>query len=377
MIFKVKYYSTFLSILITLFHSTHIFSQNTIPPTKESRIDSIFTDYSKGNFPGAAVIVAKDGKILYQKCFGYANIQHCIPVITETKFRIGSIGKQFTASAILELQEQGLLNISDPLTKYISDYPRGNEITLYHLLTHTSGIQNYTQKDGFWIRSKIPIEPDSLINQFKYDSLKFSPGEDWQYSNSNYFLLGQIIEKVSGKTYAEYLNATFFVPLGMKNTGVHDMFEVYDNAASGYEYGQGKIYNAEQRHDSHIGGAGNLYSTAKDLFVWNEAIFNGEALSESSYQNAMTPVKWGDGKEVTADGFKYGCGWGIMNYKGVKLIAHGGGFNGFDCWISRYPDHNVTIVVLTNSNSFPEVLASRKATFKIVEVYLEDYMDKY
>jgi len=241
MFFISKIYRTYLFILIILFLSAHVSSQNNTSLNNESRVDSIFMDYTKGNSPGAAVIVAKDGKILYQKCFGYANIQHRVPVKPETKFRIGSMGKQFTASAILKLQEQGLLSISDPLIKYISDYPRGDEISLYHLLTHTSGIQNYTQKDGFWIRSKIPIEPDSLINQFKYDSLEFSPGENWQYSNSNYFLLGQIIEKVSGKTYAEYLNCTFFVPFGMKNTGVHDMFEVYDNAASGYEYGRGKI----------------------------------------------------------------------------------------------------------------------------------------
>jgi len=205
--------------------------------------------------------------------------------------------------------------------------------------------------------------------------LEFSPGEDWQYSNSNYFLLGQIIEKVTGKTYAEYLNTTFFVPLGMKNTGVHDMFEVYDNAASGYEYGRGKIYNAEQRHDSHIGGAGNLYSTVKDLFIWNEAIFKGKTLSKSSFKTAITPVKWDDDKELTGGGFKYGCGWGMMNIDGIKLIVHGGGFNGFDNWLARYPEHSLTIIGLTNSNSFPEVLASRKAAFKIAKVYLEDYID--
>jgi len=269
-----------------------------------------------------------------------------------------------------------MLSISDPLIKYISDYPRGDEISLYHLLTHTSGIQNYTQKDGFWIRAKIPIEPDSLVNQFKYDSLEFSPGKDWQYSNSNYFLLGQIIEKVSGKSYSEYLNNNFFIPLGMKNTGIHDIFEVYDNMASGYEYGKGNIYNAEQRHDSHIGGAGNLYSTIENLFIWNEAIFNGKVLSASNFKTAMTPVKWGDGKELTEGGFKYGCGWGMMTYKGVELIAHSGGFNGWDNWLVRYPEYNLTIVVLTNSNLFPELLASRKAAHKIAEVYLEKYMQK-
>lgn len=374
MFFKKKNYTAFFCLLIPLFHSTQVFSQICTTLIKEDRVDSIFTDYSKGDSPGAAVIIAKNGKILYQKCFGFANIQHHVPVKTETKFRIGSMTKQFTSAAIFKLQEQGLLSISDPLSKYISDYPRGDEITIYHLLTHTSGIPNYTQNDGFWIRAKIPIDPDTLISQFKYDSLKFSPGENWQYSNSGYFLLGCIIEKVSGKTYEEYLKDNFFVPLGMKNTGYHDLLEVYENEASGYEYANGKIYNADLRHGSHFGAAGNLFSTVEDLFIWNEAIFNGNALSKSSFKIIMTPVMWGDGQELTEGGFKYGCGWGMMNHNGVSLIAHGGGFNGFDSWISRYPEHNFTIIVLTNSNSFPEVLASRKAAFKISEIYLGDYM---
>jgi len=142
----------------------------------------------------------------------------------------------FIYTTLEDNSEQGLLNINDPLSKYIYDYPHGDEITIYHLLTHTSGIPNYTQKDGFGARAKSQIEPDSLIKQFKYDELESSPGKNWQYSNSNYFLLGYIIEKVSGKTYEEYLNDKFFIPLCMKNTGVYDLSKIYENEASGYEY---------------------------------------------------------------------------------------------------------------------------------------------
>ena len=342
--------------------------------TPEARIDSVFADYTTGRTPGAAVLVAKDHEIVFQRCYGFADIGHRVPVKPGTRFRIGSISKQFTAAAILTLEEQGLLTTLDPLSKYIPDYPRGDEITLDHLLTHTSGIPDYTHKDGFWIRSKIPIEADSLIAQFKWDSLEFAPGESWQYSNSNYFLLGEIIGRVSGTTYADYLAKTFFAPLGMKDTGVHDIFEVYDDAASGYEYAAGKMYNAELRHDSHFGGAGSLYATALDLYIWTEAIFTGEVLSEESRAKAMTPVKWGDGEDLTDGGFRYGCGWGLLTYRGVEVVCHGGGFNGWDSWLARYPAHDLTIVVLTNSNLYPERLASRKAAHRISEIYLADHM---
>jgi len=372
---KVKKNSTVLILLFPLFLSTNIFPQDNKNSNVEEIIDSIFSQYSSVIVPGVAVIVAKEGKKLYKKCFGYANIQHKVPVTPETKFRVGSITKQFTASAIFKLQDKGLLSINDPLSNYIYDYPRGDEITIYHLLTHTSGIPNHTQKDGFWLRAKIPIEPDSLIEQFKYDVLDFSPGDNWQYSNSGYFLLGYIIEMVSGKSFADYLNENIFIPTGMMNTGYHDLFEVYENEAYGYEYSQGKIYNAELRHGSHYGAAGNLYSTVEDLYIWSEAIFNGKVLEESSLLTALFPVKWGDDEEITQGGFKYGCGWGITDHNGIISIEHGGGFNGFDNWISRYPAKNLTIVVLTNSSSFPEMGTSRKAAFKIAEVYLRDYMN--
>jgi CubicO group peptidase (beta-lactamase class C family) len=359
----------FLIIIITF--SIPVNSQNKYPANYESRIDAIFKDYLQSDFFGAAVIIAQDGKLEYQKCFGLANIQHHVPVTIKTKFRIGSITKQFTASAIFKLQEQGLLNVNDCLSKYIPDYPSGDQITIYKLLTQTSGIPDYTQKDGFWLRSKIPISPDSLIKQFKYDNLEFTPGTNWQYSNANYFLLGYIIEKASGKKYEEYLKENFFIPLKMQNTGVHDFYEIHYNEASGYEYGQGKIFNAEIRHGSHYGGAGSLYSTAEDLFIWNEAVFNGKVLSKSNFDIAMIPVKWGDGQEITDDGFKYGCGWGMMQQNGHELVAHGGGFNGFDCWVSRYPQYNLTIIVLTNCSPFPKGLGSRSAAFKIAEICLE------
>jgi CubicO group peptidase (beta-lactamase class C family) len=368
--------SIFIKLIIIIFPSAYLFSQNKKLSNREIRVDSIFKRFSKDNFSGAAVLVAQNGIILYQKCFGYANIQHHVPVTTETKFRIGSMTKQFTSSAILKLQEQSLLSVNDPLSKFVPDYPSGNKITIYNLLIHTSGIPNYTQKDGFWIRAKIPITPDSLIEQFKYDDLEFLPGENWQYSNSNYFLLGYIIEKVSGKSYEEYLKDIFFIPLDMKNTGVHDLSEIYDNDASGYEFWHGKLYNSDIRHSSHFGGSGNLYSTIEDLFPWNEAIFTGKILNKSSFEIAMTPVKWDNDKEITGSGFKYGCGWGMINYKGLEEIAHGGGFNGFDSWISRYPEYNFTIIVLTNCSPFPDGLGSRNAAHRIADVYLENYMNK-
>lgn len=190
-------------------------------PPKNEVVDWSFERVIKEKYPGVAVIVAQDGQIIYQKGFGYANIEHRVPITPETKFRIGSITKQFTAAAILKLQEEGKLSVEDKLSKFIPDYPRGDEVTIHHLLTHTSGIHSYTSKPDFVKTVTVEIKPDELVDSFKNDKFDFDPGEKQMYNNSGYFLLGYIVEKVSGKSFGDYLEETFFDPLDMKDTGIH------------------------------------------------------------------------------------------------------------------------------------------------------------
>ena len=200
----------------------------------EKIIDNLYSSLKEKGYPGIAVLVEQDGKLRYKKGFGYADLKGKVAVTPDTKFRIGSVTKQFTGAAILKLQENNQLSVSDKLSKFIPDFPRGDEVTIHQLLTHTSGIHSYTGKIDFLDRVTKTVSPDSLIAYFKNDPYDFSPGERFLYNNSGYFLLGYIISKVSGKTYAEYLKETFFDPLGMKNTGVHYAGIKLDHEAKGY-----------------------------------------------------------------------------------------------------------------------------------------------
>src|SRR5207237_1030940 len=234
---------------------------------------------------------AQGGKILFEKGYGLANLEHRVPITPQTKFRIGSISKQFTASAILKLCEQGTLRLDNKLSKFIPDFPRGDEVTIHHLLTHTSGIHRYTSKPDFMATVMMSVKTEDLINSFKNDPSDFAPGTKWSYNNSGYLLLGYIIEKVSGQTYEGFLGQNFFEPLAMNNTGVHHAIDVLEHEAHGYAYDDGKMKKALNWDMSRAGGAGALYSTVGDLFRWNEAVFHGKVLREESLATAFTPVK--------------------------------------------------------------------------------------
>ena len=325
-----------------------------MPPLKRL-VDALFENTIKTNGPGASVLVARDGKILFEKGYGLADIEHQVPVTAETKFRIGSISKQFTAAAILKLQEQGKLSVEDKLSKYYPDFPRGGEVTLRHLLTHTSGIHSYTDKPGFMDSVTKPIKPDALVKSFENDPFDFHPGEKWSYCNSGFFLLGCIVEKVSGESYEEFLRKTFFEPLGMRNTGVHHSDAELKNVALGYDGGPKRAVNWDM---SWAGGAGALYSTVGDLYRWNEAIFHYKILTAATLEAAFTPVKTAANQGDNPDA-GYGFGWAIAKFRGASEISHGGGLNGFTSFLLRLPGKNVTVAVLANGapNAVPQTLA--------------------
>jgi CubicO group peptidase (beta-lactamase class C family) len=307
-------------------------------------VDALYKDRDDKYAPAASVLVAKDGKVVYKKAFGFADVDKKVKATPLTKFRIGSVTKQFTAAAILKLQEAGKLSVNDKLSTYLPDFPRGNEVTIHHLLTHTSGIHSYTNKD-FIPKVTKPITSAELYNWFKDDPYDFNPGEQWLYNNSGYFLLGLIIEKVSGKSYEQYLKEQFFVPLKLNNTGVHAPTLKLENEAKPHTVENGKYVMALDWDMSWANSAGALYSTVEDLYQWHEALFNGKVLSEASFKAFVTPVVLNDGNPPS---FKYGYGIGMADYRKVPVYLHSGGLHGFLSQLATVPSERMTVVMLTN-----------------------------
>jgi CubicO group peptidase (beta-lactamase class C family) len=340
-----------------------------LPPV-ETMINGLYNTLDGKAASGVAVLVAKDGQVIFKKGFGYANIGNSEPVKPDTKFRIGSITKQFTAAAVLKLQEAGKISVTDKLSKFLPDFPRADEVTIHHLLTHTSGIHSYTSKPDFINKVTSAITEEDLIAYLRNDPYDFNPGEKWLYNNSAYFILGHIIGKVAGKPYGDYLKETFFDPLAMTSTGVHSSKLNLQNEAKGYSGQNDQYVLAPDWEMSWAGGAGALYSTVEDLFKWNEAVFNGKVLSEHSMKAAFTPVLLSNGSKP--ENAKYGYGWALNEYRGQDIIEHSGGLHGFSSQMARYPEENTTVVLLTNT--MPPVVNMNSN--RIAEFLLWEKMEK-
>ncbi len=314
-------------------------------PTPAELADYVLRKSVESEEPGLVVLVSQDGKIVYQRGFGLSDLRRDVKNSTETQFRIGSVTKQFTAAAILKLQEQGKLSVDDKISKYFEDFPRGDEVTVHHLLTHTSGIRSYTSKPMFGLRVLLPIDADKLVGEISEDPFDFDPGEKWEYCNSGYFLLGRIVEIASGASYGDYLRQSFFDPLGMDATGVYSRKHKPSNDSVGYSYVDDKFRRAKNWNMTWAGAAGNLYSTVGDLHRWNEAVFGGQAISDESLEAAFAPGRLNDGSETG-----YGYGWAISEREGIRQISHNGGLDGYTSHLARYPDQETTVVVLCNSS---------------------------
>jgi Beta-lactamase class C and other penicillin binding proteins len=309
----------------------------------EADIDVIFSQAYPSNSPGATVLIAKDDKILYRKAFGMANLELNVPMNPENVLQLASITKQFTSVAILMLMEQGKLSLQDPLSKYIADYPRGNEITLHHLLNHTSGIISYTNLPEFRAKTRLDMTPEEIIDYFKNLPLEFNPNEKYAYSNSGYLLLGYIIEQLSGMSYGDFIQKNIFDKLGMKNSYYADNFRIVLNRATGYQLYEGNYENAEYMSPTIPYAAGSLLSTIDDMFLWNKAIHNNSLISESSKLLASTNHTLSNGKNTN-----YGYGWTIDEIAGITTLEHTGGINGFTASGIYIPSGNLYSIVLTN-----------------------------
>ncbi len=346
-------------------------------PSKEKIVDAYFNYLTKEDYPGAAVLISKDGRILYEKAYGLANLENEVPFKLDTKFRIGSTTKQFTAMSILKLQEEGLLSTNDHVSKYIPELPRGGEVTIHHLLTHTSGLQT-NWNDDLFMNVPVDFKSEDIIKEIKSLKYNFNPGESWSYSNMGYIVLSMIIERVSGLSLNDFLRINFFDPLEMMNTGIpqrKDLFgyELLKNEAGGYYYENGKIYKVVSLDRS--AGAGALYSTLEDLFKWNEAVFNNNIIRAADLNLAFTPVQATDGSPGKY-GLNYGYGWFISELSGLKHIHHGGAIDGYECTLDRFPFNNMTIIVFLNRFPFPPAINGDIISQDIARIYLWEEMNK-
>jgi len=291
-------------------------SQLIIPQTKAEKIEALLNEYSKFKVFNGSALVAEDGKVIYKNGFGLANMEWNIPNTADTKFRVGSVTKQFTAMLIMQLVEEGKLKLDVPVTTYIPDYPKdkGDKITIHHLLTHTSGIPNYTGLSTFGDIMRDPITPEELVKSFLDLPLEFEPGEQFSYSNSGYILLGYIIEKVTGKSYEDNLKERIFEPLGMKNSGYDHNEEIISKRASGYDKAGPDYFNTRYIDMSVPYSAGAIYSTVEDLYLWDQALYTEKLLSQKYMDKIFTPYV----KPQFAD--FYGYGWGLSKNILITLM---------------------------------------------------------
>ncbi|MEJ7812096.1 MAG: serine hydrolase domain-containing protein [Gemmatimonadaceae bacterium] len=299
--------------------------------------------------PGLSVAVVKGRDTLVAKGYGFADLENDVAATPRTVYRIGSITKQFTASAILQLAEQGKLSLDDELTKFFPDYPvRGNTVTVRHLLNHTSGIRSYTGLGPKWERvMRLDMAPDSMIALFKDEPFDFATGAQYKYNNSAYFLLGAIIEKVGGQPYGEYVRDKLFKPLDLADTYYCEQRPLIKRRAQGYAPAPaGGFVNADPLSMTQPYAAGSLCSTVLDLVAWTRALHEGKVVSAASLTQMTTPGKLTDGKPLT-----YGFGLSVGKLGEHRSIAHGGGINGFITYAAHYPEDTLTIVVLTNSGA--------------------------
>jgi D-alanyl-D-alanine carboxypeptidase len=309
-----------------------------------ARIDRLLLETYAAAEPGAAVLVERNGQVLLRKGYGMANVELGVPIAPEMVFRLGSITKQFTAVAILKLAEAGKLRLDDDITRYLPDFPtHGQKITLEHLLTHTSGIKSYTSLPAWRKVIREDRTPQQMVDLFKDEPADFAPGEKWLYDNSGYFLLGMVIEKVTGKSYAAALADMLFTPLGLTHTVYGTDAPLLPGRVAGYEGGPGHYRNADYLSMTQPYAAGALLSTVDDLARWERALFSGTLVRPDLLARMTTPYRLKNGKSTG-----YGYGLGIWTFEGHRVIEHGGGINGFTTELLRLPEDGIVVVVLSN-----------------------------
>ncbi len=347
------------------------------------KLDTLMSAYAKLHKFNGAALVAKNGVILLNKGYGYRNAENKVANNEQTIFQLGSVTKQFTSAVILKLQEEKKLSVSDKLSKYFPGYPKGDSITIEHLLTHTSGIYNYTNDANFMSNEVTKsASREKIMALFKDKPLDFSPGTNWNYSNSGYSLLGYIIEAVTKKPYYQAVRKYIFTPLHMTHSGFDFTHLKKKEKATGYFSLDGNKPAIAPIVDSSVSfSAGAIYSTVGDLYLWHKALQKNTVLSKVQQEKAYTPVK-----------NKYGYGWGIDSIEGKRSVSHGGGIHGFITEISRVPEDDVCVILLSiasdplgdiSKNIFAilygkeYVLPKERIVMKLPEEKLKQYEGEY
>lgn len=315
---------------------------NTQEDSVKVNLEKVVATYCQQEKFTGTVLVAKKGNLLLHKGYGFRDATKKIPNTIHSIYQVASIAKQFTAAVVLSLQEKGKLSVDDKLSKYYPNYPNGDKISIKHLLSHSSGIFNYTENKAFMAGDQsAPVSLADMIALFKDVPLTFEPGTRFRYSNSGYTLLGYIIERITGKSYQETLEATLLQPLKLAHSG-YDYGALTDtNKSIGYQQYSSESYDpAIKVHSSILYTTGALYSTTSDLYHWHKQLIKNSFLNASSTESMYTPYAG-----------PYGFGWQIDSLFGRKRVSHSGSVAGFKSNISRIPDDDVCIIVLSNSSS--------------------------
>lgn len=317
--------------------------------------DAIRAEMKRSHVPGVGIAVVRNGKIILEKGYGVANVEHNVAVTPKTVFQSGSVGKTFTAALIMLLAEDGKLTLDDPVSKHLANTPKAWEgITIRHLLTHTSGLGDPYEKLDF---RKDYTDEDLIALEAALPTL-FAPGEKWQYSNMGYHLLGFIANKAGGKFYGDQLRERIFAPLGMQ-TRVISEADIIPHRAAGYEVARGVLKNQSWVSPRlNTTADGSLYLTARDLALWDIALYGNKVLSDGIRTASWTPAKLNNGKPTS-----YGYGWQVDTRNGHRTMYHGGSWQGFKAFLARYPDDKLSVAVLANSasarpNRFADIVAA-------------------
>jgi CubicO group peptidase (beta-lactamase class C family) len=306
-----------------------------------AKLDAMVSAYSKLHRFNGTVLVVQKGKVLLDKAYGYQRTADSTRNETGTIFQLGSVTKQFTSTAILKLEEEKKLSLQDKLSKYFPDYPKGDSITIEHLLTHTSGIFNYTNNREFMEKEvSNPASREKIMAMFKDKPLNFSPGSKWDYSNSGYSMLGYIIEKAAGKPYEQVMREYIFRPLHMDHTGFDFKNLADPKKSTGYFNISDTVSTPAPSVDSTVSfAAGAMYSTTADLYKWHQAAQQYKIISKADWERAYTPFM-----------NHYGYGWESDSIAGKRKVSHGGGIHGYVTSLARVPEDDVFVVVLDNAS---------------------------
>src|SRR5215213_3855133 len=355
---------------------------------KSAQVDEIMSAMVRAGAPGAAVMVIQDGKVIHKKGYGLANVEAGTPIDSNTAFDLASVSKQFTAMAIMILAERGKLSYDDPLTKFFPEFPAyASKITVRHLLTHTSGLPDYMA--SFQKLGKKDFEPtskDAIRMLSEMPEPRFAPGEKWEYSNSGYVVLAQIVEKASGMGFASFMKKNVFDPAGMSNTLVADESRPkIANRAISYAPEVECFRNIDYTPLNLIYGDGNVNTSLEDMYRWDQALYTERLVKQATLKQAFTPAKLNDGSPT-----RYGFGWSISDLNGLPVLAHGGAWVGFRTSIARFPSERFTVIMLSNFARFnPEAVSKRiarvylgeklpaKASVKVDPKKLSAYAGKY